>query len=69
MVCPAGAGSAHFTAKAGGVAMGVSKKWASWPLRHLASTMDDLPGKRVDRHKMGHIITAGARFEDLVGMQ
>eukprot|EP00959_Pyramimonas_sp_CCMP1952_P018076 382841-Pyramimonas_sp.AAC.1 len=51
MVCPAGAESSRFSAKAGGVAMGVSKKWASWSLRHLASNKEDLPGKREGNNK------------------
>ncbi|CAK0824990.1 unnamed protein product, partial [Prorocentrum cordatum] len=68
-VCPAGAESAHLTSKAGGVAVGVPKKWASWPLRHLASNMDDVPGKRVDKHKKDHNMTTGVRFKDLAGTQ
>eukprot|EP00959_Pyramimonas_sp_CCMP1952_P321420 6726014-Pyramimonas_sp.AAC.1 len=68
-VCPAGAESARFTSKAGGVAVGVSKKSASWPLRHHASNMGDLPGKRVDKHKKDQNIATGVRFKDLVGMQ
>eukprot|EP00959_Pyramimonas_sp_CCMP1952_P055273 1155394-Pyramimonas_sp.AAC.2 len=71
MVCPAGAESSWFSAKAGGVAMGVSKKWASWSLRHLASNKDDLPEKREDKRKSTaeQNQTMGARFKDMVGMQ
>ncbi|CAK0856352.1 unnamed protein product, partial [Prorocentrum cordatum] len=69
MVCPAGAESAHFTSKAGGVAVGVSKIWAPWSSRHLASNTGDLPGKRADKHKKDHNITTGVRFKGSVGMQ
>eukprot|EP00959_Pyramimonas_sp_CCMP1952_P401239 8407596-Pyramimonas_sp.AAC.1 len=71
MVCPAGAESSWFSAKAGGVAMGVSKKWASWSLRHLTSNKEDLPGKREDKKKctVEQNQTMGVTFKDTVGMQ
>ena len=36
MVCPAGSEASQTCLKAGGAAMGVSKRWASWSLRRLA---------------------------------